>query len=40
MEALGRRLSRGTSFVREVSLDMPATSDADGLRRDDEPAQS
>ena len=41
VEALGRRLSRGTSFVREVSLDMSATTnDPDGLSRDDEPAQS
>lgn len=41
VEVLGRRLSRGPSFVREVSLDIPASAeDAVALPRDDEPTQS
>lgn len=40
VEALGRRLSRGTSFVREVSLDVPAAGESADEPRGDEPAQS
>lgn len=40
VEALGRRLSRGSSFVREVSLDVPAAGDSADEPRRDESAQS